>query len=126
MADDVFKFITTPTALSASVEIDVSQYFNTADKIEEVFCYIGNATDGNLSSQGFKVGQSEVFSNQNGWELRAFSTPMPWQASLGGFFRLKTKPTAYVSDGTTSASKPQLLMTFAGSYSPRFYLKMAS
>lgn len=122
--DDDIKIVTTPTALSSGVDVDVSQYFSVKSTIAEVYVDIGVADDTKLSDQRFEVGGSTVFDHTQAFELRAKTTLVPWMAGYAGFFKCQTKPAIYPASGTVT-QKPKLILNLGGSYSPTFYLFLA-
>ncbi len=122
--DDVIKIVSTPTQLSANIDIDVSQYFSDARVISEVWFDV--TADANLAYQKFSVGNVVVFDKHNPFRLRAVTTDAAWMQAYAGFFAAMDMAVSYPPSGSTASAKPTLTLNFAQAVQPTFYLFIKS
>lgn len=120
--DDYIKAIQPPTALSANTDIDLSQFYNTSNKVLET--WIDVTVDTNLNAQWFTKGSTTIYDKHTPFELRAETQNAAWQQGLAGFLCLMDQPVVYPIQGTPSATvaKPALMINLSASIQPTIYL----
>jgi hypothetical protein len=127
VTDDRIRIVTSPTALNANTDIDISQQFSESRPVQEV--WIDVTADANLAYETFSVGQTVVYDHagQAGLlTLTGTEDPVPTFSHLAGVFKLLVTPgTAFPTAGATS-NAPKLICNFTASVTPTYYLVLSS
>ncbi len=120
--DDYLTIVSTPTALNANTEINISQYFGSSDPMIDI--WVDATADANLNYAKFAVGKSTIYDKMGPFTLTQMETQQGRAnyTHISGFFRMpQPAGQVYPAQGV-AADVPQLIVNLANSVALNIYL----
>jgi len=120
--NDKFIINTLPTALNASTDIDLFDYFT--DKNPIAYFWVDVSADSNLSYMEFEVGSVKVRDKMYATALTQFEDYLSLFTHISGFFLSPLPYGTLASPSGSNVNAPKLIINLASSTTPTIYAKV--